>query len=945
MKARLTISILLAILTIAFVFNENTKQTNPPQPTYGDEFMIGAFNSGLEPDFNYAPDTLGFNLWHIYNESDSWGGRTYPKGWWRIGAPGDTLFADAGAYVRDVQTIMGRIKDHNMTALMQRPKVEWLCYGQRSDYQCEPVSSGDLWFYSFNDHNTGIPDTDSGQGVVHCRALGDGPNHDNPGFVVKRLKANTEQCNNSSGGDAYRWDSQSDWLIKPRIRIDSNFAHNNQNASICRVIALNQEQDTIKNLILKGRHFLKEIGGQYFYNGQYLEEFFYLPNDSTLAIHGAWGDWWMHSARGNAPNDSNCNRADIQVYWYGECDMWLDYVRVDNDVADQLFKGAFETQQNNWLLWEARDIACHNNGAASYRFYIELFEFNNIPCMSYVSHKLDSITSICGKHISLMSIPIPSFYSAHVPWSERLTVQNTSHFIDNFVNKMGAQEIFLASYPFNSSYKYPEVYPNYNTWTRIPNTLPVHTGLGTLARDTTPEGYDYWLQDYLDHTPYTYDAGYTGGPRYSVQEDPGNFGYAMRFGDAVSKATGKPFIFNPQVHIWFCRCGATGSEPPEITGEVQREPTNEELDLTANIAVSYGARGLIWFQYLSDSNSIGNEFYSRGIVDPWNWSVSPPRRLNIYGQEKWNKMISLTDRIKNKWGPTLMSFTDADRQSYIYRLERTECLSGTYLSDIVTYYPTTLPTQNCLEDAPEETPPLNWQYDCKAARYLQVTVFKKYDGSETPYFMIVNRRCSPHLDKTTIDRNGGLRDVRVKFDTDPGELTGFNEWVIKDVANPGWEKSFNKTQSLYVDLGEYMPGEGRLYYLVPKVKSGGTLIGNEYVTSGEEFTCEDTVWTNGYNLTIENGVNISFSDSAKFVVHGGTFQMGIPEHLGPNTINMDAAPNNSWKGFEFDTCNVKIYGVNFLGLANDSISMLTMIDCPLIDLRNNSFSLGFILQF
>jgi hypothetical protein len=50
--------------------------------------------------------------------------------------------------------------------------------------------------------------------------------------------------------------------------------------------------------------------------------------------------------------------------------------------------------------------------------------------------------------------------------------------------------------------------------------------------------------------------------------------------------------------------------------------------------------------------------------------------------------------------------------------------------------------------------------------------------------------------------------------------------------------------------------------------------------------------------------------------------LGIPEHSGPNTINMDAASGNSWKGFEFNGATVKIYGVNFSGLANDSIAML-----------------------
>jgi hypothetical protein len=470
-KTRLTISILLAILTIAFVFRENTKQTNPPQPNDLDSFIVGAFNSGLDISKWNVSDVLGFNLWHVYNESDTAGGKSYPNGWWRIGAPGDSLFAPIGNYAVDVKKILDSAGGHNMKALMMRPKVEYLCYGQRSDYQCEPVTGGDLWFYSFNDHETGLQTTDSGQGVIHCRY-----GVDNPNFVVKRLKANAEQCHRSDAFDSYRYDSDCDWLIKPRIRIDSAFVNNqaNWNVLVCRVDVRNQGDTLIKSFDIKVRNFKEHPNSVY--KGNYLEEYYFVTqgwsDTSTQNRTGDWGNGWAFTARGSGPDGDN--HADIQVYWYGNCDMWIDYVRVDNDIADQLFNpnNPLYTSRQEWLQWEAHDIACQSG--SSFKYYIELFEFNNIPCMSYVSHKLDSIVSICGKHVSLWCIPIPFTYSGHVPWSERLTVQNVNHFKTNFIERMGVTEFMMGIYPFNSSWIHPEVYPNYNTWTKIPNRLPIH---------------------------------------------------------------------------------------------------------------------------------------------------------------------------------------------------------------------------------------------------------------------------------------------------------------------------------------------------------------------------------------------------------------------------------------------------------------------------------------
>lgn len=389
-----------------------------------------------------------------------------------------------------------------------------------------------------------------------------------------------------------------------------------------------------------------------------------------------------------------------------------------------------------------------------------------------------------------------------------------------------------------------------------------------------------------------------------------------------------------QTHLWY------------TLSNIYREPSNEELDLLVNLPISYGSRGMIYFWYTGWGNlpepDLQHNTFGRGLTNPLNtWPPTYEKRTtNVYNQNKWGKIVEINGRLKT-WGPTLMSFTNSDRKSYIYRLgtEREALFTNSYFRSIASYKPGN-PLHNCAEWLnPQSNPPPSEQeleYECQENTYLQVATFETGNNEDVNYFMIVNRRCSPVKQGYT----DGKRKIKVLFDNNHSEMYGYNVWKLEDLGNiMGAPITFDKTQNLYVDLDWFEPGEGRLYRMTPVIKSGGTLIGNEYITSGEEFTCEDTVWTNGYNLTIEDGVTIHFSDSAKFVVNGGTFQIGNPQHTGPNTINMSGESSN-WKGFEFNNATVKIYGVNFSGLANDSIAMLNMIDCPLIDLRSNSFSLG-----
>ncbi len=448
MKTKITISMALGFLTLAFIFNNGAfdksqnvaaieKAATAPSPVnspWNDRFYIGAMNDHGDYGNNFSNlNTLGFNLWQVYingMRDPNNNSRFIPTGWFGQGGS-DQLFADdVSGYAGAVNGVIDNVYNSSPAGnrrrlIIMRPKIEWLCYGQRSDYMCvdtQYIDDRNLWFYTFQSPNhVGYDVQDSKAGptaqhyVRYCQADPDNPGPG--GMVVSRLKANTEQCNrnlgtNVTGGNQWQHDSQSDWLIKPRIRIDSNVAHSVSNPVVCEIKVIAQDDVTIlKDVNIHANDFLVD-GGSY-YNGRYIEEF-NLPTGTDLKITGDWAGTdtkgkWTCLARGNhsvqyEQQHSGDNHADIQVYWYGNCDMWIDYVRVDNDVANQLFKGYYEQQGRNWIYDEVSQIGIYpvtSSEPYAMKYYIELCEFNNLPCMAYVNSKIKLYSG--GKHVNIVA--------------------------------------------------------------------------------------------------------------------------------------------------------------------------------------------------------------------------------------------------------------------------------------------------------------------------------------------------------------------------------------------------------------------------------------------------------------------------------------------------------------------------------------------------------------
>lgn len=462
MRTKTLISLTLLILVCGFVLIENrVSLPPPPSEVFADKYYIGAMDIGnVTSQYSGQYDNMGFNLWHNYSK---WGSGT-DNGWTNWVA-GDVLTAPYENYGEAIKSqVLSFAHDKDMRVLMDRVKIIYLCYGQRSDYQCESEdyyregnAYPDRWFYTYSNHPLNVstdftdddPNYGNGEKVRYSRtenSTNQGSWVHTAGYVVTGLKSNNEQINCMGFSHPYMKDYLHGWIVKPRIRAEKNYINNlaNLEVPVCKIEVYKFNGDLIKSAVLKCRNFKPDI--QTDYDGYYKEEFNLNPSlgDSTLTFPVTQTSIFNPDCKDMlAPG---C-QVDYKVYWYGNCDMWIDYVRVDNDVADQLFKG----EREDWLQWEVQDIACGDPYSTTLKFYMEEFEFNNLPCMAYVARKIRALSQAMGKNYNLMcDLSYGEGFLLHVPqfW-EHINDFDINYIKRNLVDSIGIDEIFTFAYPFN----------------------------------------------------------------------------------------------------------------------------------------------------------------------------------------------------------------------------------------------------------------------------------------------------------------------------------------------------------------------------------------------------------------------------------------------------------------------------------------------------------------
>jgi hypothetical protein len=368
-----------------------------------DRFYIGTFNFFFERNlripFQLAMyDSLRYNAMLSY----SWHLDSIPNKL-AVGKSFDAGFFDSLIYYKpftdsvlaDWTSVTGQPAPHSL--LFEREKILRAVYGQRSTYQAEsnPVSQIPKYFY--NTHQTGRDSLDPVYNVTgRCcnKQAGDGA-----GYIVEELIEKGEQVNkstlvdsnsNSSSesliSDVKKQNYKYKWFVKPCIRIDAQYAMGNRDSLVARIEIISKSGD-IKALDLKCLNFLDN---NFYYDGRYMEMFNRMDsaeiNDYKLFAPALW--LTNYTADDTTSYRGGSNYIDYRVYWYGKVNMWLDYVRVDDEWAHYLFTDSADVNPNNHWKFHSRikeEVEAFGGNNALGYFWVDEFAYNNIPCLAEVN--------------------------------------------------------------------------------------------------------------------------------------------------------------------------------------------------------------------------------------------------------------------------------------------------------------------------------------------------------------------------------------------------------------------------------------------------------------------------------------------------------------------------------------------------------------------------------
>ncbi len=920
----LTVALFLHFSFSGFEVKENSLIVNTPvsdPPSPNNRFIIGAMDGAFDQSFNYSKlPEISVNVWHRYADLNlGW------TGFFPNQQVDDSWNTDISVYQSEVTNrVNTNFNSYNMLTLFQRPKFERYCFGQSSEYQCERVDRNEYyWFYSYDfsristdGYIDDIIDNSSwgvGEKVKKCSPI-PSLNSNSEILIDSGLKANMEQVN-TFWDPPYIGDQQCIWHIMPRIRIDIAFANNNNNwnTNVCKIVIKNWKGEK-REQILKVANFREDDNT--YYDGSYISEYFEHPISplTNLLINDPM--WFKDSNHYVYPN-----LTDFQVYWYNNCNMWIDYIKVEDDYAYKLL-----TLKDPFTISElVKELRLAESLYPKALPYIEEFEFNHIPCIAAVNKLLkdsanaDMTLRVCFNYTGL-TVMLPYW------WENYFSPEEMNHYL---FERAQLDDAIPEPYPMygmdGNETDIPENYPLYGVhgdgtaaggWgeqykSKSPNTLPIYQSNpsinyskndGLLTFKTDPDDYESWLQNQLD----------------TWQGSSGML-FMSKYCDTLAREYGKRFTFLHQSHMWW------------TPSYKLKEPTNEEVELMANMAIGFGAKGIFYFAYMGYGDISDSTHYTRGLLDP---GLNVKRKTNVYGQPKWDKYVEINAKYK-KWGSHLVSFTDYNKiNSYNFRLysEKTQLLNNTFLNDLISYNP--LPSDF-------NTPDINTPENPENS-YFQVSLFNN-DNPFDNYLMIQNRRCSPYYPHNS--ENGGRRSVRIKIDQNSNEFSGFNNWKIIDLETENTVATFDKNIVNSIDFGWYLPGEGKLYKIAPVMQEGGTLVTNE-VVDGLSIVCKGEVLNGGYDITLNPGTNIIFNNNAGFTINGGSFISGaFPEDHNAAPVNINGADNNEnqWGGFDFENCElVHITKTNMSKVKQENTYatyMVSAVDCPNVIIKNCNFTI------
>jgi len=206
---------------------------------------------------------------------------------------------------------------------------ELLSYGRHSKYEVESANmqteeSGQYTYKSRPDSVSSDFIEESENEMIKGRYCSVKKNK--AGYVVTGLKSHFEHKDYNSKYNFGTAQIDRQWYIKPRIKIDSTGAY--WNKKVCRIEVYNYDGDLVKEIEITGSNFIDERMN---FNTNYTDSYYKFNRNNNIIENGD-----MLNSRKKTNKKNTFCKTDIRIYWYGECNMWIDRITVEDDVAYNL---------------------------------------------------------------------------------------------------------------------------------------------------------------------------------------------------------------------------------------------------------------------------------------------------------------------------------------------------------------------------------------------------------------------------------------------------------------------------------------------------------------------------------------------------------------------------------------------------------------------------------
>ncbi|MBS1552985.1 MAG: T9SS type A sorting domain-containing protein [Bacteroidetes bacterium] len=756
-------------------------------------------------------------------------------GYGNFGGGFDEPIGDYSSYVTG---LMNQVNNSGLKGFYGRNKIEKLCCGQRLIYEAEGGNNG----FSYSS-NAGYLTMDSGRQVVKgCLNTMQCPETDGtPRYLCQNIYENLQHGDLI---DFSQWDLY-DWHMKPVMRIDSNVVDNNPNAKVIRIDVINYKGVKIDSIIIKARNFAKfnAQSGSYLYPGNYLNTYnFDLDPGVNLEISGDTASGCLSYGMHQDPweNWKNNCKVDFKIWWYGEVDVWFDKMIVDDKWANNLFHAdtIISNSMNRRITEEVTEFT-DNIGEGS--FYIDEVTHSQIPCIMRVYELMKQTNPNAKLNFATSNYHNIRSYKDNTIGNMELFKQINSESFNADAHEI--QDVLPNS--LNSSLIDPKIDPFWLRPKDVYNEYLQKRFFGDKSRET---GIDTIEGHWVEYAPSNW-----GSLVYQIE-------LARNQRDLYSP--NKKFIMQPQIQ-GVLKIDTTGYYKGGV-----REPLNEEIEAEAMLSIAHGADGICWFTYYGQPTEFkSGNYYIYGLQNHDSINNFPHRHKNMYGQDKWKAVRDMNIKIEH-WKSTLDNINWVEGWSV-----HKDSASHFYISDIKSIRRN--PSFGYTDDPP-------YAYcDGTNERYWEMGFFNPDDATDKgKYFIMVNRRCVPDL-----NNQGDFRELKIKFDST--NLVGFRNWKIIELDSNKVIRTFDKDSNVYVNMGEFNPGEGKLYKLSPVMQEGGTLVADESV-NGIQFVCKDEVNNNGKNIRLSGGTSIQFKEDAGINMTGGDFIC--------SNSNLSGSDSSQWNG-------------------------------------------------